>query len=178
MELICHLIAQNACTMIFWYAGNSFPLGNREPGFLVPDQRRNLFFLSHHRSSESIKLSYPPALQGTFLFLLPCLKMKTEVFAIENSPSYYNVSAKNYDCKQLEGKSHSGAILAFCKPGYKNKVPLWACLVITLGLRMKTGKKYLKHKHVFFILTYRVIIFHSSNYEGLVFFNVFSKTTW
>lgn len=165
--------------MIFWYAGNSFPLGDREPGFLVSDQSRNRFFLSHHRSSKSIKLSHPPALQGSFLFLLLCLKMKKEVLAIENSPNYYNVSAKNYDCKQLEGKSRSGAILAFCKPGYKNKVPLWACLVITLGLRMKTGKKYLKHKHVFFILTYRVnIIFHSYNYEGLASFNLFSKTSW
>lgn len=67
--------------------------------------------------------------------------MNKEALAIENSPGCYNVSAKNYDHKQLEGKSHSGAILAFCKPGYKNKVPLWACLVITLGLSMKTGEK-------------------------------------
>lgn len=75
--------------------------------------------------------------------------MKKEVLAIETSPKYYNVSARNYDCKQLEGKSHSGAILAFCKYGYKNKVPLWACLVITLGLRMKTRKKNLTQTCVF-----------------------------
>lgn len=64
--------------------------------------------------------------------------MKKEVLAIENCSGYYNVSAKKYDHKQLEEKSHSGAILAFSKHGYKNKVPLWACLVITLGLRMNT----------------------------------------
>lgn len=67
--------------------------------------------------------------------------MKKEMLAIENSPGDCNVSAKNYDYRQLEGKSHSGAILAFCEHGYKNKVPLWAHSVITVGLRMKTEEK-------------------------------------
>lgn len=47
--------------------------------------------------------------------------MKKEVLAIENCSGYYNVSAKNYDPKQLEEQSHSGAILAFSKHGHKNK---------------------------------------------------------
>lgn len=34
-------------------------------------------------------------------------------------------------------------------------------------------KDFLKHKHVFFILTYRVnIIFHSQKYEGFLSFNL------
>lgn len=121
--------------MILWYAGSHFPLGIGEQGFLVSDQSRNFFsfpIVGIVRVSNflTLWLCWEP-----FYFFLLCLKMKKEVLAIENSPS-----AKNYDCKQLEGESHSGAILAFCKHGYKNKVPLWACLVITLGLKMKTRK--------------------------------------
>ena len=119
--------------------GSSFPLGTGEPGFLVSDQSRNLFSFPII-GEVSITLSHPRALQGTFLHLLLCLKMKKEVLALENCSGYYNVSAKNYDRKQLEEKSRPGAILAFSKHDHKNKVPLWACSVITLRLSVNTGE--------------------------------------
>lgn len=106
---------------------------------------KKVCFLSQS-NSESIKTA---ALQRTFRFFY-CVAMKKEVIVFENTPHYYDVSITNYDCKQLEGKRLLVAILAVCQPGYKNKLHVWTCLIITLRLRMKREQEsYQEHKHVF-----------------------------
>lgn len=69
-------------------------------------------FLSLHGR---IKPSHCPAHRES-LFLPLCLQMKKVVLAVEKSPRYSNVNARNYNCKQLEGKSircHVSFLLAW-----------------------------------------------------------------
>lgn len=79
-------------------------------------------FPSHRGSRESIRLSHRPALQGNFLFLLPCLKMKRKVPAIENSPAAVMLVLEI----MTAGSSYRGKVI---------QVPFW--LSVSMAVKMK-----------------------------------------
>ena len=54
--------------ILFWFAGHRVPLGIGGLRFLVIWKEQKSLFVSYRRSSESIKLSHCPTLQGTRSF--------------------------------------------------------------------------------------------------------------
>lgn len=105
-ELLWHFMTQNA--HLSWFAGHRVPLRWKTTvsGYL---KRAEIFFLSYHRSSEQT-FSLSNSEGNTFFIFFWSLKMKKGNAHYCRSPSCYNVSGRNYDHQQLEGRSGSGAI--------------------------------------------------------------------